>query len=304
MLKAMLARPFTTAEARELGLARWHLRGKRWQRLGPRTYAPAELECSPELRLQAARLRLPGVAEFSGLTAAWLHGMDVEPCDPIEATVPRSLGVWTRSGLAIRRASLPDGDVVIARQWRATTVNRTLADLSSRVDLTEAVVLLDMALHGRLTDLAGLNKYAASRSGRGVRNFRRALIHTEPAAESPMESRLRMLLLVRGLPRPQAQVSLHDRHWRFLGRPDLYYPDHRLAIEYDGGVHRDRMAEDNRRQNRLIGGGVRLLRFTAGDILRTPDAVAAQVRSILSEKWRRGRDLSPSNVSSRYLLIP
>ena len=62
---------------------------------------------------------------------------------------------------------------------------------------------------------------------------------------------------------------------------DLYYPDHRLAIEYDGANHRDRLAEDNRRQNRLIGEGVRLLRFTAGDILRTPETTVAEVRTML-----------------------
>ena len=97
-----------------------------------------------------------------------------------------------------------------------------------------------------------------------------------------MESRLRMLLVLGGLSRPKAQISLNDRQGRFLGRPDLYYPGHRLAIEYDGGIHRDRLAEDNRRQNRLISDGIRLLRFTAGDILRTPDAVVAQVRRVLA----------------------
>ncbi|TMG63790.1 MAG: DUF559 domain-containing protein [Chloroflexi bacterium] len=97
-----------------------------------------------------------------------------------------------------------------------------------------------------------------------------------------MESRLRMLLVLGGLSRPKAQISLHDRQGRFLGRPDLYYPDCRLAIEYDGGVHRDRLAEDNRRQNRLISDGIRLLRFTAGDILRTPVVVVAEVRRVLA----------------------
>jgi hypothetical protein len=49
----------------------------------------------------------------------------------------------------------------------------------------------------------------------------------------------------------------------------------------DGGIHRDHLAEDNRRQNRLISDGIRLLRFTAGDILRTPDVVLAQVKTML-----------------------
>ena len=96
-----------------------------------------------------------------------------------------------------------------------------------------------------------------------------------------MESRLRMVLVLGGLPRPRAQVSIHDRWGRFVGRPDLFYEDQRLGIEYDGGVHRDAMADDNRRQNRLLSAGVRLLRFTAGDVLGNPAAVVAQVAAML-----------------------
>jgi very-short-patch-repair endonuclease len=66
--------------------------------------------------------------------------------------------------------------------------------------------------------------------------------------------------------------------------PDLLYPRQRLAIEYDGGNHRDRMVEDNRRQNGLIGAGYRLLRFTAGDVYNAPDTVAMQVRQGLTGK--------------------
>jgi very-short-patch-repair endonuclease len=96
-----------------------------------------------------------------------------------------------------------------------------------------------------------------------------------------METRLRMLLVLARLPRPDVQASIHDEQGRFLGRPDLLYRIQRLAIEYDGENHRDRLAEDNRRQNGLIGAGIRLLRFTAGDVYGTPDMVAMQVRRAL-----------------------
>jgi hypothetical protein len=96
-----------------------------------------------------------------------------------------------------------------------------------------------------------------------------------------METRLRLLLVLAGLPRPEAQVSLYDDAGGFLGRPDLLYREPRLALEYDGGTHRNSLADDNRRQNRLLAAGFRLLRFTAGDVLGTPDAVVALVRSAL-----------------------
>lgn len=100
-------------------------------------------------------------------------------------------------------------------------------------------------------------------------------------AESPMETRLRWLLIQAGLPRADVQATLRDGAARFVGRVDLYYPEARLVLEYDGGNHRDRLVEDNRRQNLLLNAGYRLLRFTAADIYGTPDVVIAQVCAAL-----------------------
>lgn len=171
----------------------------------------------------------------------------------------------------------------MVRGMPATSITRTLAELCGRLSVTEAVVIADAALHLRRVKVDQLLSWAAGHAGRpGVANFRRVIDLAEPAAESPMESRLRMLLVLGGLPRPAAQVSVHDRWGRFIGRPDLYYETQRLGIEYDGGVHRDSLAEDNRRQNRLLDVGVRLLRFTAGDVLHRPESIVPQVRAILS----------------------
>jgi very-short-patch-repair endonuclease len=162
---------------------------------------------------------------------------------------------------------------------------RTLNDICIGLSTVEAVVIADMALHARLTSLADLNCYCLARMRRvGVANLRRIALLADPDAESPMETRLRMVLVLGGLPRPQAQVSLHDARGRFLGRPDLYYPDHRLGLEYDGGIHRSSLADDNRRQNRLLTAGIRLLRFTAGDVLHNPDSITTQVRAMFSSR--------------------
>jgi very-short-patch-repair endonuclease len=142
-----------------------------------------------------------------------------------------------------------------------------------------------MALHRRLVSLSELLSFAeANRGAKGIATLRRAIELAEPATESPMETRLRMLLVIARLPRPRAQVPLHDQKGRFLGRPDLYYPEHKLGLEYDGGAHRNNLIEDNRRQNRLLNGGFRLLRFTAADIHQAPESVIEQVRRAMSNK--------------------
>lgn len=49
-------------------------------------------------------------------------------------------------------------------------------------------------------------------------------------------------------------------------------------------VHRDRLAADNQRQNRLVGAGYQLLRYTANDVLGHPDRIVSEVARMI----RRG----------------
>src|SRR5438094_5992863 len=123
--------------------------------------------------------------------------------------------------------------------WRVfgTLVNRlgSIADLGRRLPLVEAVVVLDTALHRRITGLEQLKFWVDTHPGyHGIRQLKRAVELANPAAESPMETRLRLLLMSNGLPTPVVQMSLYDGTGAFIARPDLYYPRDRLAIEYDG----------------------------------------------------------------------
>lgn len=234
-------------------------------------------------RLIAVKLRLPDAAVFTGPAAAWLHGLDIAPCSPIEAAVPSTSSSSRLVGVVVRRCSIPAAETAVRRGLRVTSAVRTIADLACRLPLTDAVALLDTALHGRLVNSGRLGDWANTHAGyRGVRRLKRALELADPAAESVMETRLRLLLVLAGLPHPKGQVSLRDDFGLFLARPDLYYPDARLAIEYDGVTHRGSLAADNRRQNRLIDAGYRLLRFTAGDVLGAPEAVVSMVRRALA----------------------
>ena len=234
------------------------------------------------LRLAAVLQRLPPEAAFSGRTAGWLHGLDLTPCDPVEVTVREGSGISGRSGVSVRRAKLEPAEVVHLAGFPATSAVRTVCDLASRLRLVDAVTAVDMALHSQLVGSAQLESAVAGRQGsKGVVRFRRVVGLADKGAESPMETRLRLLLVLAGLPRPETQVALHDEGGRFLGRPDLFYRSHRLAIEYDGSSHRDNLTGDNRRQNLLVNAGYRILRFTSDDVLRGSDSVVAQVRKAL-----------------------
>lgn len=163
----------------------------------------------------------------------------------------------------------------------ATSVRLTLSDLCRSLPEVEALVVLDAALRHGLIDVFGgpIGKLAKP-------------------AESPMETRLRWLLIQAGLPAPEVQVDLHDKDGGFVGRADLYYPAARLVIEYDGGNHRERLVEDNRRQNLVLSAGYRLLRFTAGDIYNRPDTVEALVRRALTPRSSRVSETAPPGAAA------
>src|SRR5207245_9612797 len=128
--------PFDLAEARRYGLTRYHLRAASWRSLAGGFYAVREISDPPLVRLAAAARRLPNGGVFSGRTAAWLHGLDLAPCNPIEVTLPLA-----------RRSEIERS---IARRLPVTSRVRTVADLGRRLPLVEGVAVLDAALHKRL----------------------------------------------------------------------------------------------------------------------------------------------------------
>lgn len=300
---ALRVGPFTVADAGRVGVTRRQLRGARYRRMGAGLYRWAGLQENPLLMLRAVARRLPDGAAFSGRTAAWLHGLDMPPCDPIEVTIPEWVGAGRRAGAIVRRAALGGDEIEVRQGLPTTTALRTVVDLGGRDPLAEGVVAADMALHAGLVTTVALQSHVSGHSGaRGIARLRRVIALADAKSESAMETRLRVLLARARLPRPEVQVSIHDKQGRFLGRPDLLYRAHRLAIEYDGGNHRERLVDDNRRQNGLIGAGFRLLRFTAADVYGTPEIVASQVRQELrravGSKWTQpGRQDGPSGSS-------
>jgi very-short-patch-repair endonuclease len=62
------------------------------------------------------------------------------------------------------------------------------------------------------------------------------------------------------------------------GRVDLAWPESRLIVEYEGAYHFDdlQIRRDDRRYDRLIAAGWRVIRLSAPD-LRDLDAVVARI---------------------------
>ncbi|TDQ53088.1 hypothetical protein [Actinorugispora endophytica] len=266
------------------------LRSGCWRRLLRDVYVFAGLPDTIEQRVHALALVLPEGAVLSGSTAAWLYGADIRRWnDPLEITLPRGAPMRPRRGLSIRRAELLPEDVTRFAGLLATTPLRTGLDLARRTgpggNDTEAVVAVDALTHLGLFTPEELADHARHERFAGWRGIRRAVLvaeQAEPASESPGESRLRMKLVRAGLPRPEAQINLFAPSGRHVARLDLGYREQRIAVEYDGVVHRERWREDAARRNAVKDLGWDLYVCTQADLHPANTAILAYLRRELS----------------------
>lgn len=261
-------------------LTRRQLRSSAWRPVLRGVYADATLPVTHGLRIAAARLLMPPGAAVAGCSAAWLYGVDelAGPDDPVEVLVETAHRFGPVAGLRIRCQRLVRPcDVREDDGPRATTPIRTAWDLAADApDLIEAVVRLDLLLRNgalRPTQLDRLDRHFLRR---GCRRVPLAAALADGRAESPPESRLRVGLVLAGLPAPTPQyVVRQDR--RFVARVDLAYPELKLAIEYDGRWHAEtgQFARDRRRLNALYAAGWRVIHVTAADLYDLTPVVAA-----------------------------
>ncbi len=263
-------------------LTRGELRSRRFRQVFRDVYVPT---CPDPLGLEtlsrAAFLLLGPDGALAGYSAAVLLGVDCAPRGAPAEVLSPGTGIRARPGLLVHRGALAAGQVWTVRGCRVTNPLRTAWDLARRLPRTDAVVAVDaLARRGRFDPAALL---APGRSGDcGRRRVPEVVALAHPAAESPMESRLRLVLVEHGLPAPVVQYPLLDRDGCFLARFDLAYPQARLAIEYDGAeFHRDRRGADNHRDIDVAEYGWETMRFEAPDILGTPARTADAVRRLL-----------------------
>ncbi|MCW2631143.1 MAG: hypothetical protein JWR88_105 [Pseudonocardia sp.] len=285
----MAAEPFRGSVAVAAGVQTWGvLRGPRFRRLFPDVYLQAGVPLDLRTRSRAAYLLVGDRGALGGFSAAELHGAACAPLDaPAEVVIPAG-DLRTRPGLLVRRDALASGEVCELGDLRVTTPLRTAYDLARRLPLVEAVVAVD-ALAGRagFAPQAVLDLARRYPRARGRTQLRRVVDLSEPNAESAMETRLRLLLVLAGLPQPVVQHPVAGG-WAWL---DLAYPQARLGVEYDGRYHLDpgQFSRDLRRRDRLAELGWRVIPVTSVDVYRRPKQTVDRVRRALTAGISVGR---------------
>lgn len=258
------------------------LRSSAWRRLFRGVYVPTDLPVTHEVRARAACVLMPA-AVVTGRSAAVVWGVDLAGvADDVEVTVPSMSHPCRLPGLRVRRTDLPRAHRWLRAGIPVTTPEATTVRLAGLLAGDAAVVAVDQMIAAG-ADLSTVRALAGAERGPGSARARRACALADGLAGSPQETRLRLLMRRSALPMPVAQYRV------FLGgrpvaRVDFAWPEHKVALEYDGLWHAQpgQFAKDRRRLNQLTAAGWRVIFVTAAD-LRNPEALLARIAAALGD---------------------
>jgi hypothetical protein len=279
--------PFTRADARAAGITVKELIGSQYQKVFFNLYVSADVAITPQIRAGAAmRLACPE-SYASHYTAAELWGLPVPHDDHTHITVPahgerlRRQGVKSHLGQSDAQRALRTGIPLSAPE-------QTFIDLAAiRMKLVDLVVLGDAMLKAKLTTIPTLIEAIEAWHGCGTRLALRAARLIREGVDSPMETRVRLLIVMAGLPEPTVNVIIRgeDGSWRM--RFDLCYFDQRLIVEYDGRRHADSPEQWERdifRREDLDRMDYRLLIVTSRGVYDEPHRTLERIRDALRER--------------------
>ena len=163
-----------------------------------------------------------------------------------------------------------------------TTAAATAVRLAAVIPGDDAVVAVDRLIATGVVDLEPIRTLAAGATGRGSARARTVVGLADGLAESPQETRLRLLLARSDLPAPVAQHRVRV-HGQVFARLDFAWPERKLALEYDGLWHAEpgQFAKDRRRLNALTAAGWRVIFVTAADLHRPGELLARIAAALL-----------------------
>ena len=221
-----------------------------------------------------------------------MHGTRWLPADaPAELTRVRSAAA---PGILIHRDTLVEDEVCLVQSIECTTAARTAYDVGRRIPVDEAIIRIDALLNATrcpVPDIVGIaDRY---RGAMGIRNLRKVLELVDGGAESPQETRVRLLLIRDGLPRPITQIPVRDATGRVVRRIDMGWPEYGVGVEYDGEHHWTdpaAHAEDITRLELLAARGWTIIRVSARHLRDAPEGISRRARHALRE---RGWTVSP-----------
>jgi Protein of unknown function (DUF559) len=243
---------------------------------------------SVHARLLAATIACGEGSVISHGTAAWLLGLgDSRPHD-IDVIAPVEGGRKIRE---VRRRFVPPpgvGEFETRAGVPTTNPSRTIVDNAGILGRMATAALIEEAATRRVLDIPQIDQIL---DGPPRRSARRLLQQLEPwrrykpgiHLRSRMEAKLLPLLTQWSVPIPETNAGLRIDGKRY--EIDFLWRNAKVAVETDGGATHDNPragARDSKRNRALIESGYRVRRIGWEELRDRPDAVMAELRTLLS----------------------
>ncbi len=265
------------------------LRSRQFRRLAKGKYVAAARPPSALLDAEAALLGHPPGALVTHTTAADVLGL------PVPYDVHEHVGVTDPSRRRRRQGVLchvvpPDTAVLELRGVRVAAPAYVFLQMAGLLPLVELVVLGDAIIgKGWGTPSGLLATCSTAQDDHAARALAAARL-VRGGVDSPMETRLRLLLVLAGFPEPTVDHTIRDEYGVPLRRFDLCWPEVRVIVEYDGRQHASdarQYATDLTRREELDDHGWRIVVVTAEGIYARPEETVARVRKVLLARGMR-----------------
>jgi hypothetical protein len=236
-------------------------------------------------RIDGAWLRSGRNGVVAGIAASALHGAQwVDDDIPIEL-------IWNNTrpppGIIARDERLDNDEITTVSCFSVTTSARTAYDLGRHLPRSEAIARLDALMRATPFSIDEVLLLAQRhRRARGLKQLRAVLPLVDGGAASPQETRLRLLFIDAGFPRPTTQIPVVDGRGRLVRPLDMGWEDFMVAAEYDGDQHRTNRKEyvkDIRAFPKLERLGWSVIRVIKED--RDVDIIDRAYRALIARGW-------------------
>jgi len=179
---------------------------------------------------------------ITGVAASALHGAEW-----VDDDVPVEL-LWNSThppeGIVVRNERIGEDEQMRVAGLPVTTPARTAFDLGRYLRRGQALARLDALMRAApfsIEDVMLLTK--RYKGARGVAKLKAILPLVDGGAASPQESRLRLLFIDAGLPKPTTQIAIYDEWGNYVRTIDMGWEDFKVGAEYDGDQHRTNRAQ-------------------------------------------------------------
>lgn len=203
----------------------------------PDVYAVKGARLTATSRAAAAWLWTRRSGVMAGRSAAALHGAkwvdDDEPAQILHRNrrSPKGIETWSDR--------FEEDELQVVGGMLLTTPARTALDMACRLPLDDAVAAIDALANATRLKMADVDLLVERYRGRrAIRQARVALDLVDAGAASPQETRLRLLYIRAGFPRPETQIPVYGEHGQLVAILDMGWRDVMVGTDYEGEHHR------------------------------------------------------------------